>query len=149
MAKSKSQKKPRKNKLKGRERRLSKAPNWVIAHRGKPSNMLKRYRKYFGIDWECAIYEIEALGFELDELYLSRLRDTLSRDFQNEKKHTPISRWEFDQYHGIEPESDDTFEYIAGYTPGGAPYGVTWEEMKEQEDCDSINACKSTEEVRS
>lgn len=25
---------------------------------------------------------------------------------------------------------DDTFFYIAGYTSGGAPYGVTWEEMR-------------------
>ena len=25
---------------------------------------------------------------------------------------------------------DDTFAYIAGYTSGGAPYGVTWEEME-------------------
>ncbi len=24
---------------------------------------------------------------------------------------------------------DSTFAYIAGYTPGGAPYGVTWEEV--------------------
>ena len=24
---------------------------------------------------------------------------------------------------------DDTFFYIAGYTSGGAPYGVTWQEM--------------------
>ena len=27
------------------------------------------------------------------------------------------------------PDSDDRFYFIAGYTPGGAPYGVTWEEM--------------------
>lgn len=27
------------------------------------------------------------------------------------------------------PEQDGTFYYIAGYTSGGAPYGVTWEEM--------------------
>lgn len=27
------------------------------------------------------------------------------------------------------PEQDDCFFYIAGYTSGGAPYGVTWEEM--------------------
>jgi len=27
-------------------------------------------------------------------------------------------------------ESDDTFAYIAGYTSGGAPYGITWEEKK-------------------
>lgn len=27
------------------------------------------------------------------------------------------------------PERDDHFFFIAGYTSGGAPYGVTWEEM--------------------
>ncbi len=26
-------------------------------------------------------------------------------------------------------DSDETFYYIAGYTSGGAPYGVTWDEM--------------------
>ena len=24
---------------------------------------------------------------------------------------------------------DGTFSFIAGYTPGGAPYGVTWEQV--------------------
>lgn len=33
----------------------------------------------------------------------------------------------------LEPESDDYFAYIAGYTPGGAPYGITWEEQEEIE----------------
>ena len=28
-----------------------------------------------------------------------------------------------------QPEQDDRFFFIAGYTSGGAPYGVTWEEM--------------------
>lgn len=27
------------------------------------------------------------------------------------------------------PDADDRFYYIVGYTSGGAPYGVTWEEM--------------------
>lgn len=30
-------------------------------------------------------------------------------------------------------ESDDTFAFIVGYTSGGAPYGITWEEMEEIE----------------
>lgn len=30
-------------------------------------------------------------------------------------------------------ESDDTFAFIAGYTLGGTPYGITWEEMEEIE----------------
>lgn len=102
-----------------------------MTHRGKPSNMLKKYRKYFGIDWECAISELRALGVEFDAAYLARLRETISRDFQGEKKHAPISRLEFEDYHGIVPESDENFAYIAGYTPGGAPFGVTWEEWEE------------------
>ncbi len=31
------------------------------------------------------------------------------------------------------PEADETFAFIAGYTSGGVPYGVTWEEMEEIE----------------
>jgi hypothetical protein len=30
-------------------------------------------------------------------------------------------------------DSDDYFAYIAGYTPGGAPYGVTWDEWRQLE----------------
>lgn len=30
----------------------------------------------------------------------------------------------------MEDFQDDQFFYIAGYTSGGAPYGVTWEEME-------------------
>ena len=33
----------------------------------------------------------------------------------------------------MKPESDDHFAYIAGYTSGGAPYGITWEEQEEIE----------------
>lgn len=31
------------------------------------------------------------------------------------------------------PDSDENFAHIAGYTDGGAPYGVTWEEMEAAE----------------
>ncbi len=121
-----------KKKLKGRERRLEKAPGRVAAERGKPANVIRRYRRYFGVDRECAISEIQALGFEFDPQYLLRSRESMSRNARKQKKHTPIERWEFDVYRGIEPTSDDTYAYIAGYTSGGAAFGVTWEEMDEQ-----------------
>jgi hypothetical protein len=28
----------------------------------------------------------------------------------------------------LEPDSDETFAFIAGYTDWGFPYGITWEE---------------------
>lgn len=31
-------------------------------------------------------------------------------------------------------ESDETFAFIAGYTSGGVPYGVAWEEIGEEKD---------------
>ena len=30
-------------------------------------------------------------------------------------------------------DSDETFCFIAGYTLGGVPFGVTWEEIGKQE----------------
>ena len=56
------------------------------------------------------------------------------------KKHKPIEGREFDLRAGVEPTSDGTFAYIAGYTSGGAPYGVTWEEMEEQDRRDQTDA---------
>ncbi len=95
--------------------------------------MLRKYRKEFHVDRECAISELTALGIRFDDEYLSRLRRTVHGQFADEKKHSPICREDFDLYHGIEPESDDFFAYIAGYTSGGAPFGITWEEMEELE----------------
>lgn len=34
-------------------------------------------------------------------------------------------------------ESDEYFAYIAEYTSGGVPYGITWDEAKEIAKCDS------------
>jgi hypothetical protein len=30
-------------------------------------------------------------------------------------------------------DSDEYFAYIVGYTSGGVPYGITWEEMEKLE----------------
>ena len=76
---------------------------------------------------------MEALGIKFDETYLASLRETIARNSRHEKTQKPIASWEFDEYHGIAPTSDGTFAFIAGYTPAGAPYGVTWEEWEKLE----------------
>ena len=45
----------------------------------------------------------------------------------------------------FEPFSDADFAYIAGYTAGGAPYGITWEEWDSdvQTECASFTAEKT------
>ena len=37
----------------------------------------------------------------------------------------------------IAPDSDEHFAFIAGYTAGSLPYGVTWEELEKIEGCDA------------
>ena len=34
-----------------------------------------------------------------------------------------------DIYTQMFSDMDGTFAFIAGYTPGGAPYGITWEQV--------------------
>lgn len=31
-------------------------------------------------------------------------------------------------------DCDDTFAYIIGYTSGGTPYGITWEQWEKDDD---------------
>ena len=33
--------------------------------------------------------------------------------------------------HSISLNQDETFAFIVDYTSGGAPYGITWEELRE------------------
>ncbi len=116
----------KRNKLKGRTRRLDLAPTWLETYSGKPNNIIKKYRSYFHVDWECAITELCELGTEIDPKYLVSLRQTISQQSENEKIHNPITRLEFDMYHGHE-ELDDNFAYMAGYTADSVPYGTTLE----------------------
>lgn len=46
------------------------------------------------------------------------------------KKLKSRKRWQMDDF---EADSDDVFYFIGGYTDGGAPYGLTWEEVVSQE----------------
>ena len=36
-------------------------------------------------------------------------------------------------------DSDEVFAFIAGYTSGGVPYGITWEEMQLIEELEEVD----------
>ena len=46
-------------------------------------------------------------------------------------QNSPVEAW---RQNLQSPEQDDRFFFIAGYISGGAPYGITWEEMAERID---------------
>ena len=67
------------------------------------------------------------LGIEVSDQYISQLKVAE----ENIRKQNIIRKRlkEEKRLQDLYPDSDGTYYYIAGYTSGGAPFGVTWEEM--------------------
>lgn len=85
---------------------------------------MRGYAKHFRVDLLCAIKELRLLDVEVSIAYENGIKTTVAA---MEKKQLKSERQKNEQ--DGEPVHDDVFAYIAGYTSGGAPYGLTWEEM--------------------
>lgn len=132
--------------MKFEERKL-KAEKWVAEYDGKlyGGNIIKAYRKKFAVDRMEAVRELQLLGVALTKEQIDREKAAVKayQELQKDKKAKrkrirEQSRKENNTLDFCE-EQDDTFYYIAGYTSGGAPYGVTWEEMGLQYDTEEFD----------
>ena len=110
-----------------RKKRLQEAREW-FAQQGfsEDSHVIKAYREHFHVDSACAMQELcmlKVLKPEKQAAYEATIQA---------KKQKRISR-------AVEGEEvfsslqDENFAFIAGYTSGGFPYGITWEEHAELE----------------
>ena len=120
-------KKKKKNTNKGntqtRSRRLSLAGEWISSYTGK--NIVRGYAKHFRTDLLCAIKELEILGIVIsDEFKDAVKRSVYDRAIQKQKKK------EMEESENIGDFEDEHFSFIAGYTCGGAAYGLTREETR-------------------
>ncbi len=109
-----------------RKQRLLHAKKWMENYTGK--KLYHGYAKHYGTSKLCAVIELEILGVT----FPPDLKENLKRceiDRKNQKKAKKLKKVEETVI-----ESDENFAYIVGYTPGGAPYGVTWEEMEQYSD---------------
>lgn len=113
-----------------RESRLcsAKATGWVSKYQGK--NIIKGYSNWFGVDFLTAITELRLLGVPIDSVREAEVKASIEARIEARKRQREASaRKRFDELYA---DADDTFACIAGYTPGGVPYGVTWEELGEE-----------------
>ena len=117
--------------------RKAKAEKWVSEYDGTPygGDIIKAYRKKFAVDRMKAVVELQMLGVSLTKEQIDREKAAVKayQDIQRDKKakrkrlrEQKRMRKDIPVFH---EDQDETFYYIAGYTSGGAPYGVTWEEM--------------------
>ncbi len=117
--------------------RKAKAEKWVSEYDGTPygGDIIKAYRKKFAVDRMKAVAELQLLGVSLTKEQIDREKAAVKayQDIQRDKKakrkrlrEQKRMRKDIPVFH---EDQDETFYYIAGYTSGGAPYGITWEEM--------------------
>ncbi len=108
--------------------RSARDTGWVCKFRG--GDIIKGYSKWFGVGPLTAINELRMLGIQIDDAKETEIRVSIESRSEARRRHREaLARKRFDELY---PDSDDTFAYIAGYTAGGVPYGVTWEELGEK-----------------
>lgn len=79
------------------------------------------------MDATCAIKDLKEIGFEFTPEHLEKLKIAEAQRLQ-QRAIEKAKKLERQSIYG--EDSNDTFFYIAGYTSGGAPYGVTWEKRQ-------------------
>ena len=117
--------------------RKAKAEKWVTEYDGTAygGDIIKAYRKKFAVDRMKAVAELQLLGVSLTKEQIDREKAAVKayQELQKAKKAKRKKNREQKRMKKDIPifheDQDDTFYYIAGYTFGGAPYGITWEEM--------------------
>lgn len=106
---------------KARQNRLREARKWFLEQGfTEDSHVVKAYRKKFNVDKDCAMRELcmlHVLSPEKQKSYENQL--AAKKRKRQEGRMTK-------EY--INPDQDEFFYFIAGYTSGGVPYGITWEQ---------------------
>lgn len=87
-------------------------------------NMIRSYRKKFKLDGLKAIDELQSLGVQLTLEEIEKEKRRLKKHEERQIKKKNRNHQEMEAI-----EQNEYFYYIAGYTSGGAAYGITWEEM--------------------
>lgn len=118
-----------------KEFRIRSAKEWIRTYSGK--NIVKGYSKKYSVDKLCAVRELRLIGVTISEDYEKQLQQAINSVKQHRISVKLKRENELNALSAF--DSDENFAYIIGYTSGGAPYGVTHEEM------DKINAEKKFE----
>ena len=110
-----------------RENRLRSANSWIKTYPG--NNIVKGYSKKYSVDKLCAVKELLMIGVDISEEYEKQLINSMESLRQQRLSYKKKRE---DKLKALcEFESDENFAMIIGYTSGGFPYGVTYEEMEQ------------------
>lgn len=114
-----------------RTQRLHVGKEWASTYRGK--HIVRGYAKHFGVDKLSAVKELEMLGHSVSSAYKQQLKKSLQQKQEKKRKRKEKREREREEELSLF-ESDENFAFIAGYTSGGVPFGITWEEQENAEE---------------
>ena len=115
-----------KNKKARHDARIRMAWQWLVEYGGTGKHIVHAYRKKFKVDVTTALNDLGEIGaLTSEQLAVKRQTEEIRQENLRRQK----AEKELQDFYDRFPDSNDQFFFIAGYTSGGAPYGVTWEEM--------------------
>ncbi|MFD1675376.1 hypothetical protein [Alicyclobacillus fodiniaquatilis] len=126
MAAKRKQMPPRRKRM-NRAARLQFAKSWLPIY--TRNHLIRSYRKRFGVDLTCAITELGILGVQLDDTHVKQLYQSEQARL-NVRQRTKLKR-QCALETNLWPDSDDHHSVIIGYTSGGMPYGLAWDEVND------------------
>ena len=109
------------------DQRIRKARQWLTTYEGIPKKIIKHYRERFHLDTMTAIRDLQEIGVEFTQEYLDAVKR--SEEERIRQKHAREAARKQVELAEEYADCDGRFAYIAGYTDGGAPFGLTWEEV--------------------
>lgn len=107
--------------------RLRSAKSWIKTYSG--NNIVKGYSKKYLVDKLCAVNELRMIGVDISDENEKQL--IKSMEAPSQQRLSFKKKWENELNALCGFESDENFAMIIGYTSGGFPYGVTYEEMEQ------------------
>ena len=116
---------PRTKKMK-KEARLESAKHWIPKYTGK--NLVKGYMKRYAVDELGALLDLRKLNKNITDEQILEARNKMENKIIQRRQIKERKRLE--ELEDLNSDSDENFAFIAGYTSGGTPYGVTWEEFE-------------------
>jgi len=114
-----------------RKKRLAVAKSWMQTYEGK--YLIKGYTRRYKVDILCAIVELRMLGIEISEEYENQVKQSI----EGSRRAKELKKQQRAEAAYLEDYIDEGFYFVAGYTSGGAPYGLTWEQMEAIDDEDT------------
>jgi hypothetical protein len=120
---------PRRKRM-DRKSRIQSATEWVKKYEGK--NMIASYAKWFGVDLICAMTELEMLGLTFSDKRKTQIKKA-EENRKHQRKILKEKRKQKNKCSDDDFESNEIFSFIAGYTDGGVPFGIAYEEENREE----------------